>query len=533
MAHPTYTMDRYENSVKFSLIFIPFLGDLTTTLTSCMAAPTYIPALLHINTSGKANKFCLNFHGNACDVGQISLCAEKEGRAYNAHYLLVEYPRFGVSDGHPNEVTMNAVAKCVHSFVVKEFKVAPSDIILMGRSIGTGPVCELASQLQLVNTPPAAVILHSPYCSIRDITSDLLGCVNFFLLDRWENWRKLIGPDNDMSVIRCPVLFIHADGDRVININHSLLMHEYRTKCGLKSELFVQKSDSIFVKGHNYFDYERDVVLPSADFLARHLSSSSRNGNVDPSHLIVINKDAVRHMAVIPHPFQGKYTQEQEMQFLGSTSVYKSLKCTWDVYAGWCCCPCVASAECCVACNVNFGTYLCHTFVPGCQPMFSYQNLRPAEDPHKNTLWGALFNPTQFGKSLREEEAAQSAGQRQQRHLFHHQQYSRSLFRNNSATAANSTSNPLLAGGMLGDKPEGVHVFEGSGRHRGRAGSTAGSSVSVPHDSTNSSSGGSSGQQISYSVSAVSGASGGDTANALLQALESGHQPTTLDYVPG
>lgn len=526
-AHPTYTMDRYLNSLKFQLIFIPFMGDFATTLTSCMAAPTYIPALLYVNTSGKANRFCLNFHGNACDVGQIALCAEKEGKAYNAHYLIVEYPRFGVSDGHPNEVTLNAVAKCVHSYIVKEFKVDPSDIILMGRSIGTGPVCELASQLQLANTPPAAVILHSPYSSIRDITYDLVGCVNYFLLDRWENWRKLIGPDNDMSVIRCPVLFIHADGDRVININHSVLMHEYRTKCGLKSELFVQKSDSIFVKGHNYFDYERDVVLPSTDFLARHVSNNH-------TRLIVINKDVVRHMAAVPHPYHGKYTQEQEMQFLGSTSIYKSMKCTWDVYAGWCCCPIVSSAECCVACNANFGMYLCHNFIPGCKPMFSYQELRPAGDPNKNTLWGALFRPTEFGKSLREEEAAQSAGQRMQRHMFHQQQYTKSVFRTNSGMAANSTTNPLLAGGMLGDSTEGVQTSQGS-HYRKSSGSISVSNVSVSVSSGTSTNMQDGSQQLSYSASGTSVVSDGNgetTTNTLLEAMEIS-QTAGLDYVPG
>ena len=115
MAYPTYTIDRYQNSAKFTLIFIPYVSSCTTTLTTCMAAPSMIPALLYINTSQKTTKFCINFHGNACDIGQISLCAEKEGRAYNAHYLLVEYPRFGVADGHPNEVTLNDTARSVYN----------------------------------------------------------------------------------------------------------------------------------------------------------------------------------------------------------------------------------------------------------------------------------------------------------------------------------------------------------------------------------------------------------------------------------
>ena len=44
-------------------------------------------------------KFCIFFHGNACDLGDIRKCAEYEAKAYNAHFLVVEYPRFGLSHG--------------------------------------------------------------------------------------------------------------------------------------------------------------------------------------------------------------------------------------------------------------------------------------------------------------------------------------------------------------------------------------------------------------------------------------------------
>ena len=507
MAHPSYTIDRYHNSVKFSLIFIPFQGSCTSTLSSCCASPTMIPALLYINTSGKANKFCINFHGNACDVGQIAMCAEKEGRAFNSHYLLVEYPRFGVADGHPNEVTLNAVSLSVHAFVMKEFHVLPSEIILLGRSIGTGPVCELASQLTKQNTPPAAVILQSPYCSIRDVTYDLLGCVNYFLLDRWENWSKLVGSIDDPSVVKCPVLFIHADGDKVINYNHSLLMHEYRTKCGLKSELFVQKSDAHFVKGHNYFDYDRDVVVPSAEFIVRNVNNKTATGtpttpntatntttnsihNTTPIRVITINKETVRLHSTIPPHFANKYTSEQELEYKGNSSVFKSMKCTYDVYLGWCCCPCVFCTECTVACNYNTAQYLLQNTC--CVPMFNYQSLRPAGDPSRNTLYTAIFKPSEFGKSVREEEAATSAGNRQR------------MNRSYSRKDGGSVTNPLLAGSSIGD----IESSKGSGTSGSASGT---SSMSGSHSHVNSS------------------------TNALIQAagLELGTSSAKLDYVPG
>ena len=81
---------------------------------------------------------CIHFHGNACDIAQIKICAERESYCFNAHYLLVEYPRFGISDGFPCEVTLDEVSKSVYDFVTNNLKVPHSRVVLLGRSIGTG-----------------------------------------------------------------------------------------------------------------------------------------------------------------------------------------------------------------------------------------------------------------------------------------------------------------------------------------------------------------------------------------------------------
>ena len=493
-----------------------------------------IPALLYINTSQKTTKFCINFHGNACDIGQISLCAEKEGRAYNAHYLLVEYPRFGVADGHPNEVTLNDTARSVYDFVTSEFGIKSSEVILIGRSIGTGPACVLASELQVQNTPPGALILQSPYSSLRDVTSDILGCVHCFLFDRWQTWKLLIGSEDDARIIKCPVLFIHADNDRVISCHHSRLMHEYRAKCGLKSELFIQKSDDMFVKGHNFFDYDRDVVLPSADFILRHLSTatglphSSSGGKQQGARQIVLNSDVIRHVSAIPAAYQDVYTQSEEMEYRAGRSVFKSPKCSWDAYVGWACCCCSFCAECCLAGASNSATYMAQS-LPCCAPVFSYQQLRPATDPNRSTLSDVLFRPAAFKKNIHEHDAASSASERQQRHHYHQQQYSRHLLRGNSQSNlnANTTNNPLLANTMLGDKP--LPSAENSSRFR----SSSNSSDSAPRSF-----------RISSSLMGRNSSDGIATSGAVL--LEIAESPPAgegglgnsdrsphIDYVPG
>ena len=170
-----------------NLIFIPF-----TDKSVPFSGPKFIPALLNIAEFNKGSVFCIHFHGNACDIGQVAGCAQIESNAFMAHYLVVEYPMYGINkDGYASEETLNKVAESVYKFVVDELRVPSNRIVLIGRSIGTGPTCTLASNLEARNKKPAAVILHAPYTSLRDAAYDILGCFSFLFLNRWENWKKL------------------------------------------------------------------------------------------------------------------------------------------------------------------------------------------------------------------------------------------------------------------------------------------------------------------------------------------------------
>lgn len=81
-------------------------------------------------------------------MAQIATCALRESKAFGAHYMIVEYPMFGMAQGQPSEVLVNALAEQVYRFVVDTLRVPPCRIVLVGRSIGTGPACYLASRLE-------------------------------------------------------------------------------------------------------------------------------------------------------------------------------------------------------------------------------------------------------------------------------------------------------------------------------------------------------------------------------------------------
>ena len=193
IAHSSYLTDDhpYGNSVDgLKLLFIP-IETPCASVSECFSLPKFIPVLLNIAAANSASLFCIHFHGNACDIGEVGACATSESYTFMAHYMVVEYPKFGLAEGFPTEAVIDFITRTVYRFVVDVLGVPPGRIVLIGRSIGTGPACSLASYLESSGSPPAALILHAPYTSLRDAAYDLLGCFSFLFLNRWENWTKL------------------------------------------------------------------------------------------------------------------------------------------------------------------------------------------------------------------------------------------------------------------------------------------------------------------------------------------------------
>ena len=74
------------------------------------------------------------------------------------------------------------------------------DIILIGRSMGSGPACALAVEYSSVS----ALVLLSPYTSLRQAVKTLLGTLaSLIVRERFENL-KLI------EKVQCPTLLIHG-----------------------------------------------------------------------------------------------------------------------------------------------------------------------------------------------------------------------------------------------------------------------------------------------------------------------------------
>ena len=86
------------------------------------------------------------------------------------HVIAVEYPGYGVYvNDSPSAEKIIADSEIVYKFILEKLRWKESDIIICGRSIGSGPACYISSKYK-----PASLVLISPHTSIRGIVKDQL-----------------------------------------------------------------------------------------------------------------------------------------------------------------------------------------------------------------------------------------------------------------------------------------------------------------------------------------------------------------------
>ena len=129
-----------------------------------------IPCLF-LKSVEPSEKLVIYFHGNAEDIGRNISFLSIIQRELKCHAMAVEYPGYGVYKGSPTEEAIQNDADMVLEFVRHQLGFSSGDIILVGRSIGSGPATYLASRVKTIG----ALGLVSPYTSIKGVVGDTLG----------------------------------------------------------------------------------------------------------------------------------------------------------------------------------------------------------------------------------------------------------------------------------------------------------------------------------------------------------------------
>jgi abhydrolase domain-containing protein 17 len=142
---------------------------------------------LYLPCEDGGNKLVLYFHGNAEDIGLAYDLMFMFGTEMKYHVLAVEYPGYGLyKTSKPDENMMREDADTVYDYLTQVVGIKEKDIILFGRSMGSGPTSYLSSRKR-----PASLLLMSPYMSIKDATKSLLGWASFLSVVVYERFKNV------------------------------------------------------------------------------------------------------------------------------------------------------------------------------------------------------------------------------------------------------------------------------------------------------------------------------------------------------
>jgi uncharacterized protein len=108
----------------------------------------------------------------------------------------------------------NDAASALEYLLNRGFK--REDIIIYGRSIGTGVAVDLASKENV-----GGLILEAPYTSLPDLADEKLPFLfpSLYIKFRFDNMKKI-------EKVHCPVIFVHGDVDTIIPHSHTQSLYE-------------------------------------------------------------------------------------------------------------------------------------------------------------------------------------------------------------------------------------------------------------------------------------------------------------------
>ena len=196
---------------------------------------------------GTRPEVILYFHGNAGDLSGWQYVAE-DFTVLGFNFLIIDYRGYGKSSGTITEAGLYRDGTAAYRYLI-DGGFSPDQILVYGRSIGSGVAVEVASRY-----PCKGLILESPFSSLGRLANEKLPFFfpSLYLRYQFDNLKKI-------NEVRSPVIFLHGSADSLIPASHSSKLFNH----------FQGKKKMIVVEGgaHNdlhtftqYSDFVREVL---------------------------------------------------------------------------------------------------------------------------------------------------------------------------------------------------------------------------------------------------------------------------------
>ena len=185
----------------------------------------------------------LYFHGNAGDLSGWQFVSE-DFTSLGFNFMIIDYRGYGKSSGSISEQGLYQDADAAYAYLLhKGFR--PENIIIYGRSIGSGVAVDLASRKE-----SKGLVLESPFSSFAKLATEKFPFFfpSLYLRYRFDNIRKI-------NKVKSPVIFLHGTDDTLIPSSHARRLFDHFK--GTKKLILVEKGS------HNdlhAFDQYRDFL---------------------------------------------------------------------------------------------------------------------------------------------------------------------------------------------------------------------------------------------------------------------------------
>lgn len=166
----------------------------------------------HPNPQGVA----LYCHGNVGTVDKWSDLARRLSQQHRLSILVFDYRGYGRSTGRPNERGILRDAEAARDWLAEENGIEPSEIVLIGRSLGGAVAVDLAA-----NGGARGLILESTFSSLPDVAERHAG----WLLPEWNMTQRLNSAEK-IKHYSGPLLQSHGTADGLIPLTVAQTLFE-------------------------------------------------------------------------------------------------------------------------------------------------------------------------------------------------------------------------------------------------------------------------------------------------------------------
>ena len=157
------------------------------------------------------------FHGNGGNIGHRVEEIAQINRRLGVNIFIFDYRGYGNSPGNPSEHGTYSDARAALKYLLSRPDVAPAKVIYFGRSLGAAVSIELA-----VEHPPAALILVSPFSSLKDmarIAYPRLPLAAWLAGNRYNSLDRI-------ARVSSPSIIVHGEQDEVVPVAQGRKLHQ-------------------------------------------------------------------------------------------------------------------------------------------------------------------------------------------------------------------------------------------------------------------------------------------------------------------